>query len=429
MSSLTTFLNSSGFQRYLKNTFWMFLTYGLRLFSGFFVGLWLARYLGPRDYGIYNYVISFSSIFLTITAFGTPEIIVKKILEDESYSGLKAGFDLRLFLSLILYIFAGIYAFTFESDEEIRKFILISSMAIFFQPFEVVDSFFRARVQVRKSSIGRMAQLFISAIFKILLILYKAPFIWFYFVFVFDSIFYAAMVFGAYLKDHTSFILQQISWSAIRSLAKESFPLMVTAVSTLMLSRFDLVLIGKILNKEAVGYYSAASKTIEIGALFATIISLSIFPAILNAKKVNPELYLKRMAMLNRLLISGGVILFIFVFYFSDEMILSLFGDKFFESSEILKVLSLNLIFVSFQQVSFRWYLSEKLQDLMMYKTVSAVLFSIVLNLFLIPRYGILGAAYSSIVTSLLFHFLFELFFKRTRECFKINISFLNIKN
>ena len=422
--------NQTGFKKYFKNTLWMFMTYGLRLFTGFFVGLWLARYLGPAEYGVYNYVISLTTIVITVATFGTTEIIVKKIIDSSegSFESLKSGFNLRLILSFLLFIVLGFYAILFEENVEVKKYILISSFAIFFQPFEVVDSFFRAKVQAHKSSIGRMSQLIFSSIAKILLIVYQSPLYLFYLVFVFDSILYSVIIMSSYFKNNHNFFKLKSSFNTMKEIAHESFPLMVIAVTSLMLARFDLVLIGKLLDQTQVGLYSAASKTIEIGTLFAVLISLSLYPAILNSKKSDHQLYLKRMAMLNRLLVGGGVLLALFVFFFSDFVIQLLFGNKFDSSSEILQILSWNIVFISFYQVSYRWYLSENMQKLMMYKTLSAVAFNIILNFILIQQYGIKGAAYGSVLTSVIFHFLFEAVFKKTRECFKINTSFLRLR-
>ena len=420
-------VSNQGVKKYFHNTLWMFLTYGLRLFTGFFVGLWLARYLGPTEYGIYNYVISLTTIFITIASFGTIEVIVKRILHsaEKEYEVLKTGFDLRLLLSLILILLLWLYAYLFETSSEVQSFILISSFALFFQPFEVVDSFFRAKIQVRKSSIGRMAQLVISSGIKVSLIVHGAPLKWFYFVFVGDAAFYSALILAAFLKENKSFFSKTFSTSLMKEIASESFPLMVIAVTSLMLARFDLVMIGNILTKSDVGYYSAGSKTIEIGTLFSVLISLSLYPAILNSKKKDPALYMKRMIMLNRLLVWGGAALAVLVYFNADLIIRLLFGVKYSSSVPILKLLSFNILFISFYQVSYRWYLSENLQKLMMYKTLCAVTFNILLNFFLIPRYGINGAAVSSIITSFIFHFLFESFFKKTRECFRINTSFI----
>ena len=416
----------AGFKKYFHNTQWMFLTYGLRLFTGFFVGLWLARYLGPREYGVYNYVITLASIFITIATFGTPEILVRKVLEaPDMKAALKSGFDLRLILSVVFFIALCGYGYFFEDSPETQRYIWISSLALFFQPFEVVDSFFRAKVKAQKSSVGRMSQLILSAALKIWLIVNQSPLVWFYLVFVFDALFYAFLVMTSYLRENDNFLPIKGSLEAIKAIAKESYPLMIIAVSSLMLARFDQVIIGRILTKYEVGIYSAASKTLEIATLFAVLVSLSLYPAILNAKKTDHALYLRRMAMLNRLLVGGGFLVTMAFFIFPEQIIHLLFGDKFSDSSFVMKIMSFNILFISFYQVSYRWYLTENLQTLMMVKTLSAVGLNIALNLVLIPRYGINGAAFASVGTAFLFHFLFEAFFARTRECFRINTSFL----
>lgn len=421
------FLKSSGFKRYFRNTLWLFLTVGLRLFTGFFVGLWLARYLGPEEYGTYNYVISIISIFITVAMFGTPEYLVKSILEskDKSLVILKDGFNLRAILSSILFALLVLYAYLFENNDIIRSYLLASSFALFFQTFEVVDSFFRANVQVRNSSISRMSQLLLSALLKIVLILYGANLKWFYIVFVFDAVFYAVLIMAAYLKNNVNFLKVKRSLLHIREVALGSFPLMIIAVASLMLARFDLVLIGKILGQSEVGFYSAASKIIEIGSLFSALVPLSLYPAILNSRQTNYEVYMTRMGMLNRFLVWAGILLSIIVYSFAGSLITLLFGERYSPSIEVIKILSLNITFLSFYQVSFRWYLSNNLQQFLMYKTLGAVVLSVLLNLLLIPRYGVKGAAITSVTISFFANFLFEAFFKKTRECFKINTSFL----
>ncbi|MFZ2979126.1 MAG: oligosaccharide flippase family protein, partial [Candidatus Magasanikiibacteriota bacterium] len=67
--------NHSGFQRYFKNTSWLFFSRIFILVLAFFISAYVARYLGPEEYGILNYIISFVGLFSFIPNLGMNNIL------------------------------------------------------------------------------------------------------------------------------------------------------------------------------------------------------------------------------------------------------------------------------------------------------------------------------------------------------------------
>ena len=64
--------NHIGFLKYFKNTSWLFFEHILRMTLGLFIGVWVARYLGPNQFGLFSYVqalVAMASIFATLTLF------------------------------------------------------------------------------------------------------------------------------------------------------------------------------------------------------------------------------------------------------------------------------------------------------------------------------------------------------------------------
>src|SRR5690606_28504195 len=133
-----------GQRKYIENTFWTFLTQGLRLGAGFFIGLWLARYLGPSDYGTFNYVVSVSSLFGVFSVWGTTEIILKKIINSESKENeteiLVNSLFLRMILGLITSLFFIAYIYFFQYEMKSLFFLIL--FTLIFQAFEVIDLFY-----------------------------------------------------------------------------------------------------------------------------------------------------------------------------------------------------------------------------------------------------------------------------------------------
>lgn len=75
LTKLTALKNHAGFIRYFKNTCWMMGEQFLRIIAGVFVGIWVARYLGPEQFGLFSYVLAFTAIFGGIAKLGLNGIV------------------------------------------------------------------------------------------------------------------------------------------------------------------------------------------------------------------------------------------------------------------------------------------------------------------------------------------------------------------
>jgi O-antigen/teichoic acid export membrane protein len=70
--------------RYFANTSWLFGEKILRMIVGLFVGIWVARYLGPEQFGLLSYAQSFVGLFTAIATLGLDGIVVRELVKDPS---------------------------------------------------------------------------------------------------------------------------------------------------------------------------------------------------------------------------------------------------------------------------------------------------------------------------------------------------------
>lgn len=420
-------MNSSGLKRYLLNTYWLFTTQGVRLLIGLFISLWVARYLGPEQYGTYNYVMSWIYIFVAISSFGITDILIKKLVENKNMSSLilNNAFYLRIMTGTISFLLLATSLYLNPQSAEIEKYICIVSPILLFHSFDIIDFFYIAEVKAKESALVRILQLILSAGIKVYLIKIEANLIWFIIMTVFDSVFYAIVIYLKYTSNYNDFIFKRPELKEIKDLALQSFPLMTTALSTILLSRSDQIIIGNLISQEQLGFYSSAIKIIEIISIFSLIVTQSFFPAIINSK-TNLQKYYHRFVRLSRLLLFSNIIFAFLLFYFSELIIRLLFGENFLPSKDILSLLAFTLPLIGMQNISYRWYLAENLQKLLILKSILLPTMNIVLNFYLIPIFGIQGAAYASITTYLTYFLFFELLFKKTRICFLLNIGIVS---
>src|SRR5574344_1236069 len=93
----------AGFQKYFKNTSWMLLGKFFTLGVSFIVGIYIARYLGPSNYGLFNYVISFVGLFAFLVSFGIDGIVSREIIKDHNKKEeiISTGFYIKIVGSVI----------------------------------------------------------------------------------------------------------------------------------------------------------------------------------------------------------------------------------------------------------------------------------------------------------------------------------------
>ena len=112
-SNLLKYLNShEGFKRYFANTSWLFAEKIIRLVIGLFVGVWVARYLGPAKYGLLNYVQAFVGLFSAFATLGLDGIVVRELVKDENKKDLLLGtaFWLKVVGAFVMLIMLGVAA-------------------------------------------------------------------------------------------------------------------------------------------------------------------------------------------------------------------------------------------------------------------------------------------------------------------------------
>ena len=68
--------------KYFKNTSWLFAEKILRMVVGLLVGVWVARYLGPEQFGLLSYALSFVGLFSIVATFGLDEIVVRELVKN-----------------------------------------------------------------------------------------------------------------------------------------------------------------------------------------------------------------------------------------------------------------------------------------------------------------------------------------------------------
>lgn len=416
--------------RYFKNTSWMFGEQMLRMIAGLFVGLWVARYLGPEQFGIFSYAIAFTSIFSVIAKLGLDGIVVRDLINEPDKRDIYLGtaFWLKLVGALITLGIVALATLFTSNDGTTNIYIFIIASGLIFQSFEVVDFYFQSQVLLKFVSLCKMTQLFFSSLLKLYLIYTTADLYSFVLVSLIDQIILALSHYVAYRCQKLGGFYHRFEWIMAKKLLKNSWPLILSGLVVMIYMRIDQIMIKVMLGEKEVGLFSSAVRLSEVSYFIPMIITTSIFPAVVSAKKVNETLYYTRLQQLFTIMVWVAISIALPITFLSDWLVVLLYGELYREAGKVLMIQIWASVFVFLGVASGSWYTSENLQLYAFCRTFFGAVINIMLNLFLIPNYGLVGAAIATLISYMSAGLLFDLFNKSTKRIFLMKISAFGMK-
>ena len=417
---MRNFLSSKGFRKYFTNTSWLLGERILRMAISLFVGIYVARYLGPERYGLLSYALSFVWLFSSLASFGLDDILVRELvkLPDQRQNLIGTVFWLKLFGTLVMgTAIATVMQFKTE-DQQTYWLIAIITFGFLFQATNVVELYFQAQVQSKFTVRAQVVQLFITSIFKIFLVFSEAELVWFALALMLDQALVALLFLILYRWKVERFPFFYLNWEKTKLLIIDAWPLIFSGVMISVYMKIDQVMLKEMLNAKAVGVYAAAVKLCEAWYFVPTAVMASLFPAVIKARNNSETLYEERVQKLYDLMIWGSVAVALPTTLFADWVILILYGSDFQEAADVLRIYIWAGVFVSLGVASSKWLVAENLQSYSLYRTVIGVILNISCNLFLIPIYGTKGAVFATLISYFIATYVSLSFYKKTRGNF-----------
>jgi len=398
---------SSGSKRYFANTSWLFFERISRMVITLLVGIYVARYLGPSNYGLLSYAQSFVVLFSAIATLGLDNIVVRDLVGNEKKRDelLGATFILKVVGSIVLLgMLAVVVRFT-TNDNFTNLLIFIIALATIFQSFNAIDFYFRSKVLSRYTVYAQTASLISSAIIKILLIYFKMGLVYFAAVMVVESVILAVGLIAMYIKQKLNIFNWKIKFDLAKRLLKDSWPLILSGVAISIYMRIDQVMIKQMVNLGAVGNYAVAVRLSEAWYFIPMAITSSVFPAIINAKKVSEKLYYERLQKLYDLMTWLAIGIALPITFLANDIIRLLFGIQYQVAAGVLRIYIWAGIFVFLGVASSQYLIAENYTRVLFFVTFMGMIANVILNIILIPKYGINGAATATLLSQFMVAF------------------------
>jgi len=406
---------------YLVNTYWLLLERSIRLFSGLFVGILVARYLGPEQYGVLNFAIGFTSLFGAVAALGLDAVIVRELVNNKNNKNTLLGtaFIIKLLATVVMWFMILIVTFLLGLPVDEVTMIFVVSFATVFQSINVIDFFFQSEVKSKYVAKLLLLQLLVSAMVKVYLVFVNAPLYYFAFVFTLEAFIYSLglIILNKLMVGGRVSLWRWDKVVALR-LFREGLPYIFAGMAISAYLKIDLMMVKMMLGNSSAGIYSVAARLSESWYFLPVVIVSSFFPAVIQSKTLGEEVYYRRISAICGLLVFSSMLLAVPTSFLSDTIIEYLYGREYVESAGVLVIHIWCTVFVFLGVVSHRWYVAEGKQYLALKRALSGLVLNICLNYFLIPEFGVSGAALATLISQFFVSYFLDILNKETRQLF-----------
>ena len=420
----------AGFQRYFKNTGWMFFGRFFTLGISFFVGIYIARYLGPANYGLLSYVTSFVGLFGFLASFGIDNIVSREIINDHDKKDeiIGTGFYIKIVGSLMAIVSVLTISFFTTKDIFTLGLIWIFSLNFIPQSFNILETYFQSQVLSKKVVIAQVVANIISTALKIICIIFNKGIFWLTLIYIIETSIYALVLLFSFRKFGNHIRKWKFNANLAKSILRDSWPLMLSAVAISIYMKIDQVMIKNMLGNEQAGIYAVAVKLSEVWYFIPSAICISVFPAIVKAMNTSKELFENRLKKLYSLMFWISFIIASFTTIFSYQIIKILFGTPYLGAVATLQIYVWAGISISLGIAAGQYIITNNLTKIGFLNTILGAILNVGLNLILIPEIGIRGAAIATVISYTIATFgIF--FFRKTRpQSILILKSIINLK-
>lgn len=404
-------------KKFAKNISWLLGGKIINMLLQFFVSLATARYLGPFNYGTINYVAAYVSFFSSIASLGLAVIVIKEIATDKYDNNeviwtsiwMRFGTAILSTLSIVALMFI-----TNQDDPLIVQIAILESLSIIFSSFDTINYYFQAKLLSKWTSIAGVLAYMGMSVYRIFLLAKGADIVWFAFSTSTDMIFLTAFLMIFYVRIEG--FRPKFNWSLGKGLLKQSYHYLIAGLITILYAQVDRVMLGNMLDKTSVGYYSAALTISHLWSMIPTSLIQSLSPVLYAAAKESRELYLRRLRQSYAALfwLNAGYSLFVCIFAY--WVILLLYGKDYLEATNALRIVVWYYGLSTMATLNQVYLANDGKNKYINSFCLAGLITDVILNAILIPTMGINGAAIATLITHLVIQIGMPYMFKDTRE-------------
>lgn len=363
------------------------------------VGIAVARYLSKDKLGIITGGITYIYLFSALATLGLDQFVVKELHQYPAQRDriLGTAFWMKIAASLAVIPLIWLCYQVYPARGTPYIYVLIFSVIGIVQAFNVIDSYFQSEVQSKYIMQVQVTGNLLSAAIKLVLIYLKMPLIAFVYAYAFDFVLIAIGYYFTYQRKGRNIFNWGYNGQLARKLLQHSWPLIISGIMVSLYMKIDQLMIQNIAGTKEAGAYATVASLSEAWNFIPTVIVTTLFPAILNARRDDLERYKKRIQNLYDLMVYLSLPAAL-VITFTSPLIYKLYTPEYAYAAPVLSVHIWSGVFVFLGAANSQYLIAEGYAKLTFLRTGFGAIVNIGLNLILIPKMGMMGAAIATLV-------------------------------
>ena len=404
-------------KKFVNNIGWLMGGKIINMLLQFLVSLATARYLGPSNFGTINYVAAFVSFFSSIASLGLAVVVIKEIAVNESDNNeviwtsiwMRFGTAILSTISIVALMFI-----TNRNDPMIVQIAILESLSIVFSSFDTINYYFQGKLLSKWTSISGVLAYTGMSLYRIYLLATGADIVWFALSTSTDMIFQAIFLMIFYTRIEG--FKPKFNWKLGKRLLKQSYHYLIAGLITILYAQVDRVMLGNMLDKTAVGYYSAALTISTLWSMIPTALIQSLSPILYEAASKSRSQFLRRLRQSYAALFWLNALYSIFVCVLAYWIILFLYGKDYLAGTNALRIVVWYYGLSTMSTLNQVYLANDRKDKYINSFCIAGLVTDVVLNFVLIPVMGINGAAIATLITHIVIQIVMPYVFKDTRE-------------
>ena len=389
----------------------------------------IARFLGPANFGIINYAESVAAFVGPIMQLGLSNILVHHLVNHKDEEGMIIG------TSLCSCLFSGILCMTAvavfsgvvnHGETETILVCILYSFMLLAQAIEIVAYWFEAHLMSKYTSVISLCAYIAISAYKIFLLATGKSIYWFAVSNALDHLLIGIAQLVLYKKLGGAKLT--FSFKCFKDMFGKSKYYILSGMMIAVFSQTDRVMLKLMIGNAVTGYYSAAVRCADLTAFVFVAIINSAIPVIYESRKKGIGPFENNMKRLYSIVMYIAFAQSFAITVLSKPIIYILYGKEYMAAVPALCIITWYIAFSYMGMLRNRWMLAEGIQHLIWRIDLSGAIANVILNLLLIPRFSLVGAAVASLITQIFTNFILGWIIKDVRRNNQILMESLNPK-
>jgi len=363
--------------------------------------IWLIKYLGPYEFGIYSTSTAFISIFIVFVDLGLNVYVVREMSKNVNLTNnyISNAISIKIILGIITFIMIVISANIIDYPYETIVLIYIMGLFVLINPLnDLFYSVYKAHQEMEYFAIGKILIVIIKLIGIYIIININLSLITFAYLYIISA-FIVLLYNIAITKIKYTLPKPKFDFIFLKKQIKDALPFTIIIIMIRVHQHIDKIMISKMVPdaNQAVGWYNVAYTLIMALYFIPTITGQVLFPILSKQKDSNDiiiKYFLKYMLILAMPIGIGTTLL-------AKDIILLFFNLEYINSVLPLQILVWSTVLLYIHAPFERILEAQNHQNLVAKTMILCVICNISLNFLLIPSYSYIGASISTTITEL----------------------------